>query len=80
FAAQTSHLPLKLSMAGVIPAIFSSSILMFAGVLLGWLSNYNSLSWLADVAELLQPGSIFYTVVFAETIIFFFFFYTSLVL
>ncbi|EOA47782.1 preprotein translocase subunit SecY [Francisella tularensis subsp. tularensis 1378] len=80
FAAQTSHLPLKLNMAGVIPAIFASSILMVPGVLLGWLSNYNSLSWLADVAEMLQPGSIVYTVVFAATIIFFCFFYTSLVL
>ena len=79
FAAQTSHLPLKLNMAGVIPAIFASSILMVPGVLFGWLSNYNSLSWLADVAEMLQPGSIVYTVVFAATIIFFCFFYTSLV-
>ncbi|API86086.1 preprotein translocase subunit SecY [Francisella uliginis] len=79
FAAQTSHLPLKLNMAGVIPAIFASSILMVPGVLIGWLSNYNSLGWLADVAEMLQPGSIVYTVVFAATIIFFCFFYTSLV-
>ncbi|MDE4992539.1 preprotein translocase subunit SecY, partial [Francisella tularensis subsp. holarctica] len=49
-------------------------------VLIGWLSNYNSLSRLADVAEMLQTGRIFYTVVFAATIIFFCFFNTSLVL
>ncbi|KEI35209.1 preprotein translocase subunit SecY [Allofrancisella frigidaquae] len=79
YAAQTSHLPLKLNMAGVIPAIFASSILMVPGVLFGWLSNYSSLGWLADVSEILQPGSIVYTIVFAVTIIFFCFFYTSLV-
>lgn len=79
YAAQTSHLPLKLNMAGVIPAIFASSILMVPGVLFGWLSNYSSLSWMADLSEMLQPGSILYTVVFAATIIFFCFFYTSLV-
>ena len=79
YAAQTSHLPLKLNMAGVIPAIFASSILMVPGVLFGWLSNYSSLSWMADISEMLQPGSILYTVVFAATIIFFCFFYTSLV-
>lgn len=79
YAAQTSHLPLKLNMAGVIPAIFASSILMVPGVLFGWLANYNSLSWLGDVAEIMQPGSIVYTIVFAATIIFFCFFYTSLV-
>ncbi|MFC4892404.1 preprotein translocase subunit SecY [Pseudofrancisella aestuarii] len=79
YAAQTSHLPLKLNMAGVIPAIFASSILMVPGVLFGWLANYSSLSWLGDVAEIMQPGSIVYTIVFAATIIFFCFFYTSLV-
>lgn len=79
YAAQTSHLPLKLNMAGVIPAIFASSILMVPGVLFGWLSSYGSLNWMADVSEMLQPGSILYTVVFAATIIFFCFFYTSLV-
>ncbi|MDE4945162.1 preprotein translocase subunit SecY, partial [Francisella tularensis subsp. holarctica] len=67
FADQTSHLHLKLNMAVVIPAIFASSILMVHGVLLGWLSNYNTIMWLADVAEMLKPGSIVYTVVFAET-------------
>ena len=79
FAAQKSHLPLKLNMAGVIPPIFASSILMVPGVLFGWLSNYPSLSWLGSVSDLLQPGSVVYTIVFAVTIIFFCFFYTSLV-
>jgi len=69
YAAQTSHLPLKLNMAGVIPAIFASSILMVPGVLFAWLSNYSSLSWMADISEMLQPGSILYTVVFAATLL-----------
>lgn len=79
YAAQTSHLPLKLNMAGVIPAIFASSILMVPGVLFGWLANYPSLTWLGYASDMLRPGSIVYTVVFASTIIFFCFFYTSLV-
>lgn len=79
FSAQTSHLPLKLNMAGVIPAIFASTILMVPGVLFGWLANYSSLSWLSGVSDALQPGSIIYTIIFGATIIFFCFFYTSLV-
>lgn len=79
YTIQTSHLPLKLNMAGVIPAIFASSMLMVPGVLCSWLSSYKYLHWLADITALLQPGSLVYTVVFAATIIFFCFVYTSLV-
>jgi len=79
FAPQTSHLPLKLNMAGVIPPIFASSILMVPGMLSSWFASSASLSWLAWVGDALQPGSMAYTVIFAAAIIFFCFFYTALV-
>lgn len=79
FAPQTSHLPLKLNMAGVIPPIFASSILMVPGMLSNWFASSASLSWLAWVGDALQPGSMAYTVIFAAAIIFFCFFYTALV-
>ena len=79
FAPQTSHLPLKLNMAGVIPPIFASSILMVPGMLSSWLASSPSLSWLVWVGDALQPGSLPYTVIFAAAIIFFCFFYTALV-
>lgn len=79
FAPQTSHLPLKLNMAGVIPPIFASSILMVPGMLSNWFASSASLSWLAWVGDALQPGSMAYTVIFTAAIIFFCFFYTALV-
>ncbi|WP_395947226.1 preprotein translocase subunit SecY [Caedibacter taeniospiralis] len=78
-APQTSHLPLKLNMAGVIPPIFASSILMVPGMLSNWLASSPSLGWLARIGEALQPGSLLYTLIFAAAIIFFCFFYTALV-
>ncbi|MBK2125991.1 preprotein translocase subunit SecY [Fangia hongkongensis] len=79
YAAQTSHLPLKLNMAGVIPPIFASSILMVPGMLSSWFASSPSLGWLAEIGEALQPGSLLYTIIFAAAIIFFCFFYTALV-
>ena len=78
-APQTSHLPLKLNMAGVIPPIFASSILMVPGMLSNWFASSPSLGWLVEVGEALQPGSLLYTLIFAAAIIFFCFFYTALV-
>ena len=78
-APQTSHLPLKLNMAGVIPPIFASSILMVPGMLSNWFASSPSLGWLAEIVEALQPGSLLYTLIFAAAIIFFCFFYTALV-
>ncbi|WP_440681986.1 preprotein translocase subunit SecY [Cysteiniphilum halobium] len=78
-APQTSHLPLKLNMAGVIPPIFASSILMVPGMLSNWFASSSSLGWLAGIGEALQPGSLLYTLIFAAAIIFFCFFYTALV-
>ena len=77
--AQSSHLPLKLNMAGVIPAIFASSIIMFPATLALFLSHYKWLSWLSTVSLALQIGQPIYMVVFAIAVIFFSFFYTALV-
>ena len=79
YAPQTSHLPLKLNMAGVIPPIFASSILMVPGMLSNWFASSSSLGWLGSIGEALQPGSLLYTLIFAAAIIFFCFFYTALV-
>ena len=79
YAAQSSHLPLKLNMAGVIPPIFASSILMVPGMLSSWFSSSPSLGWLGAIGDILQPGSLLYTLTFSAAIIFFCFFYTALV-
>ncbi len=76
---QTSHLPLKLNMAGVIPPIFASSIILFPATLAGWFGSYNGLSWLRDLGDKLAPGQPLYVFVYAAAILFFAFFYTALV-
>ncbi len=76
---QTSHLPLKLNMAGVIPPIFASSIILFPATLAGWFGSNDRLSWLKDVGTTLSPGQPLYIIFFASAIIFFSFFYTALV-
>ena len=79
FGGQTSHLPLKLNMAGVIPPIFASSIILFPATLAGWFGSNESLSWLKDIGSTLSPGQPLYIILFAVAIIFFCFFYTALV-
>lgn len=79
FAAQTSHLPLKINMAGVIPPIFASSIIMLPATLAQFFSKTNGLSWLSDVGMALAPGQPLYLIVDAIAILFFAFFYTALV-
>ncbi|MGE5522320.1 MAG: preprotein translocase subunit SecY [Rhodospirillaceae bacterium] len=79
YGGQTSHLPLKLNMAGVIPPIFASSIILFPATLVGWFGSNERLSWLRDVASTLHPGQPIYTLLYASAIIFFCFFYTALV-
>jgi len=79
FAAQSSHLPLKVNMAGVIPPIFASSIILFPGTLSGMVGQNESLSFLTDVSLALSPGQPLYVMLYAATIIFFCFFYTALV-
>jgi preprotein translocase subunit SecY len=81
YGAQSSHLPLKLNMSGVIPPIFASSIILFPATLLGWFSQGggDSMRWLRDVASTLTPGQPPYVIAYAALIIFFCFFYTALV-
>ena len=79
FAAQSTHLPLKVNMAGVIPAIFASSIILFPGTLAQWFGQNESLSFLSDLSLTLQPGQPLYVFLYAAAIIFFCFFYTALV-
>jgi preprotein translocase subunit SecY len=78
YAAQTSHLPLKLNMSGVIPPIFASSIILFPVTLAGWLGQSSGFGWLQSVSLWLAPGQPLYGVLYAVLIIFFTFFYTAL--
>jgi len=79
YGGQSSHLPLKLNMAGVIPPIFASSIILFPATLAGWFGSHDALSWLKDVSAALSPGQPIYVMLYATAIIFFCFFYTALV-
>ncbi len=79
YGGQSSHLPLKLNMAGVIPPIFASSIILFPATLAGWFGHDESMNWLKDIAAALSPGQPVYVMLYALAIIFFCFFYTALV-
>jgi len=79
FAAQTSHLPLKLNMAGVIPPIFASSIILFPATLGQWIGTSAETRWIQDIFAKLSPGEPVYVITYAAAIIFFCFFYTALV-
>lgn len=79
FQAQSSHLPLKVNMAGVIPAIFASSILLFPASIGQWFGQADGAEWLQDIALLIGPGQPLYVILFSAMIIFFCFFYTALV-
>lgn len=76
---QSSHLPLKLNMSGVIPPIFASSIILFPATLAGWFGSSDRMVWLKDLASTLAPGQPIHMVLYAGAIIFFCFFYTALV-
>ena len=78
FAAQTSHLPLKVNMAGVIPAIFASSILLFPASLGQWFGQSENMGWLADLSQAIAPGQPLNILLFSAGIIFFCYFYTAL--
>jgi preprotein translocase subunit SecY len=79
YGGQSSHLPLKLNMAGVIPPIFASSIILLPATVVGWFSTGDSMRWLKDIAGMLTPGQPIYVMFYAAAIIFFCFFYTALV-
>jgi preprotein translocase subunit SecY len=76
---QSTHLPLKVNMSGVIPAIFASSIVIFPSTLATWFSGSQGLSFLTDVSAALTPGNLAYTLLYSGLIIFFCFFYTAMV-
>jgi len=78
FAGQTSHLPLKLNMAGVIPPIFASSIILFPATLGQWVGTSEEMRWMQDIVAKLSPGEPIYVISYAVAIIFFCFFYTAL--
>ena len=78
YAAQSSHLPLKLNMAGVIPPIFASSIILFPATLGSWFGQQEGMGWLQDISGMLAPGQPVYVFFYAVAIIFFCFFYTAL--
>jgi preprotein translocase subunit SecY len=78
-AGQTSHLPLKINMAGVIPPIFASSIILLPATIVGWFGQGSeNMKWLQDVATTLSPGQPIYTLLYAAAIVFFCFFYTAI--
>lgn len=75
---QSSYLPLKINMAGVIPPIFASSIILFPSTMGGWFSQTEGLGWLADVTAAISPGQPLYIAFYGTAIVFFTFFYTAL--
>ncbi|MDM7462347.1 MAG: preprotein translocase subunit SecY [Tepidimonas taiwanensis] len=79
YGGQASHLPLKLNMAGVIPPIFASSIILLPTTLVSWMSTGDGTRWLRDLASALSPGQPIYVAFYATAIVFFCFFYTALV-
>ncbi len=79
YGGQSSHLPLKLNMSGVIPPIFASSIILLPATIVSWFGSGHGMSWLKDAAALLSPGQPVYVALYAGAIIFFCFFYTALV-
>ena len=79
YGGQSSHLPLKLNMSGVIPPIFASSIILLPATIVGWFATGEGLRWLKDISQALSPGQPIYVLLYAGMIVFFCFFYTALV-
>jgi preprotein translocase subunit SecY len=79
YGGQSSHLPLKINMSGVIPPIFASSLILFPATLAGWFTAGDATRWIRDLASALSPGQPLYILLYAGLIIFFCFFYTALV-
>ena len=79
YGGQASHLPLKINMAGVIPPIFASSIILLPTTAVGWFATGESMRWLKDIASMLSPGQPIYVILYSVAIVFFCFFYTALV-
>ncbi len=78
-AGQTSHLPLKINMSGVIPPIFASSIILLPATVVSWFGESEGMGWLRDISTTLSPGQPIYVALYAAAIVFFCFFYTAMV-
>jgi len=78
YGGQSSHLPFKLNMSGVIPPIFASSIILFPTTAASWFTRGEGMAWLKDIASTLVPGQPVYVLLYAGAIVFFCFFYTAL--
>ena len=79
YAGQSSHLPLKLNMSGVIPPIFASSLILFPSTIAGWFGQSEGMRWLQDISTMMSPGQPIYVLMYAAGIMFFCFFYTAIV-
>ncbi|MBW8846782.1 MAG: preprotein translocase subunit SecY [Burkholderiales bacterium] len=79
YGGQSSHLPLKLNMSGVIPPIFASSIILLPTTVVSWFATGDGLRWLKDLADMIKPGQPIYVLLYSSAIVFFCFFYTALV-
>ena len=79
YGGQSSFLPLKLNMSGVIPPIFASSLILFPATLAGWFGSGDRVTWLKDISGMLHPGQPIYVLLYASAIVFFCYFYTALV-
>jgi preprotein translocase subunit SecY len=79
YGGQSSFLPLKLNVSGVIPPIFASSLILFPATLAGWFGSNENVTWLRDISAVLSPGQPVYVALYASAIIFFCYFYTALV-
>jgi preprotein translocase subunit SecY len=79
YGGQSSHLPLKINMSGVIPPIFASSIILLPATVVGWFATGEGMRWLKDISSALSPGQPIYVMLYAAMIVFFCFFYTALV-
>ncbi|MSQ55806.1 MAG: preprotein translocase subunit SecY [Betaproteobacteria bacterium] len=78
YGGQSSHIPFKLNMSGVIPPIFASSLILFPATVLSWFGSGEGMLWLRDIAGTLSPGQPVYILLYASMIVFFCFFYTAL--
>ena len=79
YMSQATHLPFKLNMSGVIPAIFASSLILFPATITQWFGSTDQLSWMQEVSAKLAPGEPLYMIFYAALIAFFCFFYTAMV-
>jgi len=78
YGGQSSHLPLKINQAGVIPAIFASSVILFPATIAGWFGSNENMFWLKDLSAAISPGQPIYILLFGSAIVFFAYFYTAI--